>query len=283
MAGHKTNGDWDDVTSYSRNEIVFEGRHKDYGAYYIRKRYNYALLLGLLGTLSVGVIGAGGPFLYSKFHKNDLPIAPHDHNRDSTITIIIPIDKKPPVHPTPPTHPPIAHPPASNVPHDPVVTKDPPPDKKDSLDKLNKNPQQPVDGPIAQGTDPAPVPPGNSGPPGPPTPPTPPAPPEPVKFAEVWPKFPGDINTYVTNHINYPTLYVDAGIEGTVYATFVVELDGSVSDIKILRGVAGGPKLSDETIKVIQNMPKWTPGQMHGQPVRVQYTLPVHFQISQLR
>jgi len=277
MAGHKTNGDWDDVTSYSRNEIVFEGRHKEYGAYYIRKRYNYALLLGLLGTLTVGVIGAGGPFLYNKFHKNDVPIVPHERNRDSTRVIIIPID--PPVHPPTPPHPPVAHPPVSNLPHDPEVSNDPPP--KDSADKPDKNPQQPIDGPVVKGTDPVdPVPPS---PPGPPAPPAPPVPPQPVSFADVMPKFPGDINTFITNHVNYPSLYVETGVEGTVYTTFVVELDGSVSNIKILKGVAGGPQLSDETIKVIEKMPKWSPGLMHGQPVRVQYMLPVHFQISPSR
>ena len=67
--GHKTNGGWDDVTSVGRNEIVFEGRHKAYGAFYIRKRYNFALLIGLLSTLSIGVVVSGIPIIMHLFAK----------------------------------------------------------------------------------------------------------------------------------------------------------------------------------------------------------------------
>src|ERR1700722_6952648 len=69
MTGHKTNGSWTDVTSIDRNEIVFEGRNKEYGAYYLRQRYNKALLLSLLTATSVGVLCASIPFILSHFSK----------------------------------------------------------------------------------------------------------------------------------------------------------------------------------------------------------------------
>src|ERR1700739_3657213 len=65
--GHKTSGSWDDVTSLGRNDIVFEGRNKAYGAYYVRQRYNYALLLGLLFSLSTVIVGSSVPIIIKKF------------------------------------------------------------------------------------------------------------------------------------------------------------------------------------------------------------------------
>lgn len=100
---------------------------------------------------------------------------------------------------------------------------------------------------------------------------------------QVKPEFPGDINKYLSDHIMYPEDAKGLKIQGTVYVSFVIEMDGSVSNVKLLRGVRNGEMLNDEAIKVISNMPKWTPGMQDGKTVRVQYMVPIHFILRDLR
>jgi protein TonB len=92
------------------------------------------------------------------------------------------------------------------------------------------------------------------------------------------PSFPGGdqaMLSYLGKNIKYPTLAKESGIQGTVYVTFVVEKDGSVSNVKVLRGIGGG--CDEEAIRVVKSMPKWTPGKQRGKPVKVQYNLPCRF------
>ena len=69
----------------------------------------------------------------------------------------------------------------------------------------------------------------------------------------------------------------DGGVAGTVYVKFVIEKDGSITGIKVLRGVPGGPGLDKEAIRIISTMPKWLPGKQDGNIVRVQYNMGVKF------
>jgi periplasmic protein TonB len=92
------------------------------------------------------------------------------------------------------------------------------------------------------------------------------------------PSFPGGdaaMLSYLGKNIKYPTLAKESGIQGTVYVTFVVEKDGSVSNVKVLRGIGGG--CDEEAIRVVKSMPRWTPGKQRGKPVKVQYNLPCRF------
>jgi len=92
------------------------------------------------------------------------------------------------------------------------------------------------------------------------------------------PSFPGGdgaMLSYLGKNIKYPTLAKESGIQGTVYVTFVVEKDGRVSDVKVLRGIGGG--CDEEAIRVVKSMPRWTPGKQRGKPVKVQYNLPCRF------
>jgi len=70
----------------------------------------------------------------------------------------------------------------------------------------------------------------------------------------------------------------ESGIQGTVYVTFVVERNGNVTDVKILRGIGGG--CDEEALRVVQNMPKWEPGKQRGKPVRVQFNMPIKFTLA---
>lgn len=98
---------------------------------------------------------------------------------------------------------------------------------------------------------------------------------------ETMPSFPGGMNKlmeYLQNNLRYPQLAKELNIQGRVFLTFVIEKDGSVTDIKLLRGIGGG--CDEEAIRVVNNMPKWTPGSQRNRPVRVQFNLPVNFRLE---
>lgn len=95
------------------------------------------------------------------------------------------------------------------------------------------------------------------------------------------PGFPGgDIARirYLQENIRYPQMARESGIQGTVYVTFVVEKDGRVTDVRILRGIGGG--CDEEAIRVINAMPRWNPGKQRGKPVRVQFNMPIKFTLQ---
>ena len=79
------------------------------------------------------------------------------------------------------------------------------------------------------------------------------------------------------NNIKYPEVARTSGITGTVYVQFVVEKDGSISDVKVVRGIGGG--CDEEAVRVVKSMPRWKPGKQRGQPVRVYFTLPIEFKL----
>jgi protein TonB len=98
---------------------------------------------------------------------------------------------------------------------------------------------------------------------------------------ESMPEFPGglqELYNYLGNNIKYPVMAKESGIQGRVFVTFVVERDGSITDVRVLRGIGGG--CDEEAIRVVQSMPKWQPGKQRGKPVRVQYNLPVRFTLQ---
>jgi protein TonB len=102
--------------------------------------------------------------------------------------------------------------------------------------------------------------------------------PEIFYVAEDMPLFPGGdaaLMKYLSTNTSYPTAAREAGISGIVYVTFIIETDGSVSSIAVLRSVAGG--CTEEAVRVVSEMPTWTPGKQRGKPVRVRMNLPVKF------
>jgi protein TonB len=119
---------------------------------------------------------------------------------------------------------------------------------------------------------------------------TPPPPPKPVEeeatdeifvVVEQQPEFPGGTTAlmkFLGDNIRYPVIAQENGIQGRVIMNFVVERDGSISDVQIVRGQ--DPSLDREAERVIKTMPKWKPGQQRGKPVRVRFTLPVVFRLQ---
>lgn len=101
------------------------------------------------------------------------------------------------------------------------------------------------------------------------------------KIVEEMPAFPGGeakLMEYVAKNVKYPQIARETGVQGRVYVNFVVEPDGSVSNVSVLRGIGGG--CDEEAIRVVKNMPKWKPGKQRGKAVRVSYMLPVNFKLQ---
>ena len=95
------------------------------------------------------------------------------------------------------------------------------------------------------------------------------------------PEFPGGtakLLEYVQKNLKYPMMARESDIQGRVFVGFVVEKDGSISNVKVLRGIGGG--CDEEAIRVVQSLPKFKPGKQRGNPVRVQYTLPIVFKLQ---
>lgn len=95
------------------------------------------------------------------------------------------------------------------------------------------------------------------------------------------PEFPGGMEAlykYLRDNIKYPQLARDNNITGKVYVTFVVERDGSIANPRVLKDIGGG--CGAEAIRVVKSMPKWKPGKQRGKAVRVQFNLPVSFNLQ---
>jgi len=101
------------------------------------------------------------------------------------------------------------------------------------------------------------------------------------QIVEEMPQFPGGeakLMEYVAKNIKYPQIARETGIQGRVFVGFVVEPDGSISNVKLLRGIGGG--CDEEAMRVIKSLPKWKPGKQRGKAVRVSYQIPVFFKLQ---
>ncbi|HAQ18144.1 MAG TPA: energy transducer TonB [Prolixibacteraceae bacterium] len=100
----------------------------------------------------------------------------------------------------------------------------------------------------------------------------------PYAVVEQMPEFPGGeaaLQRYLRSSVKYPTIAMENGIQGKVYVGFVVERNGSISNVRIARGV--DVSLDKEAMRVVRLMPKWIPGKQNGEPVRVSFTAPINF------
>ena len=101
------------------------------------------------------------------------------------------------------------------------------------------------------------------------------------QVVENMPEFPGGTQAllqYLKKNIKYPTICQEQGIQGRVVVQFVVNKDGSIVDPEVIKPI--NPYLDKEALRVVSTMPKWKPGSQRGKPVRVKFTLPVQFKLS---
>ena len=98
---------------------------------------------------------------------------------------------------------------------------------------------------------------------------------------EVMPQYPGGqiaMMKYIMENMKYPEQAMKKGIQGRVAVRFIVEKDGSISDVKPILSVH--PLLNKEAVRVVKSMPKWSPGKQNGKPVRVQLIVPIMFKLN---
>jgi protein TonB len=104
---------------------------------------------------------------------------------------------------------------------------------------------------------------------------------EPYTIVEEMPEFPGGndaLFAYIAKELKYPEQAIEEGIEGVVFVTFVVEPDGRITGVSVLRGIGGG--CNDEALRVVRGMPNWKPGKQRGEAVRVKYNLPIRYKLA---
>jgi protein TonB len=243
----------------SLEEMVFKNRNKEYGSYQLRRKYKKYVLISLaLGLFLLGAVIAY-PLVKSLLAKE---------NFGKKTQVEVSVDLKKMENAPPPPPPP---PPAEKIVEQvkfvaPKVTTDttqvtkdfgkqavlvetggPPP----TIEPVKVEPVVEVKA----------------------------APEEVFTIVEEMPAFPdGDVVTYLAKNIKYPVVAQENGIQGRVICQFVVNKDGSIVDVQVVRGQ--DQSLDREAVRVIQSMPRWTPGKQRGQPVRVKYTLPVNFKLQ---
>ncbi|HRF78975.1 MAG TPA: energy transducer TonB [Flavobacteriales bacterium] len=105
---------------------------------------------------------------------------------------------------------------------------------------------------------------------------------EPFTIVEQMPEFPGGqeaMTAYISKNLKYPEKAIEEGIEGVVFITFVVEPDGRISGVTVLRGIGAG--CNEEAVRVVSSMPNWKPGYQRGKAVRVKYNLPIRYKLAE--
>lgn len=254
------------------NEIIFEKRNKTYGAYVLRKEYGNNLRAGLLfASVFAGLVVLSGILMKKEVIK--VPKLENPLFVDTGIVVVVdPIEKpKEPEQFKKVTPPPPATPP------------DAPKQVVDDVPPADPEPPQPPADPGLTGTDgtgdPKITDPGLETGTG--------GSPEviekkedkPFVYVKEMPTIEGGILQYVQRHLNYPGMARENRTSGTVHIAFVVERDGSISNIEILNNPKIGDGCEEEAIRVIKSA-KWIPGKNNGQPARVQLTLPVRYQIQ---
>ncbi|MNK09764.1 Gram-negative bacterial tonB protein [compost metagenome] len=263
---------WQQVTSAERNEIVFEERNHEYGAYQIRSNYSRNLILVMAGV----VLFIGTTFGIYKLIMNLPEEKPKEVPLDLTaFAVDAPLEEEI-VEPLEPEIPPMEKT-VQFLP--PVVTDDevttPPPTQADLEDtKASTTTNENEGDPFAK------------------VDPTPPKPKEEKveKKEEVIydivdepaepPGGMAALKRYLAENIKYPQTAVEMGLEGKCYLQFVVSENGYISNVRVKKGVTDCPECDEEAKRVVRGMPKWTPGKVNGKAVNSTFSLPVSFKLN---
>jgi periplasmic protein TonB len=259
-------------------DIVFENRNKDYGAFSLRRLSNNRHSIALIIAILFFLIGTTAPVIIKK-------IVPERKERDVSVRTLSDINLDKPkekvdemLKELPPP------PPLKNVikftapvikPDEEVAEEEEPKTQAEVVESKaaigNIDFDKGTDDPTAAMPDEMPTEDqqivGEEG--------------QVFLMAEQMPEFPGgerEMLNYLNSNIKYPQMARESGIQGTVFVKFVVEKNGSVSNVEILRGIGGG--CDEEALRVIKNMPKWNPGKQNGLAVRVYFNIPMKFRLN---
>jgi len=251
----------------SLNDIVFELRNKEYGAYSLRKKYNRNIAIGaLIGVLIIGT-AILTPHLYAKAAENRKKAREERMVEMVMENLEQPLDQ---VAPPPPPPPPPAETVQQNRYVPPVVVDSVKPEDnvqlmtadQASTDVVNEEYIEAVEEVKEEVQEVE-------------------AEPEPFVVVEEMPMFPGGdlaLLTYINEHCNYPEVAKENNIQGKVIVRFCVTAKGSVSQISVLKGV--DPELDKEAMRVVSTLPAFKPGKQGGKPVPVWYMVPITFTLK---
>lgn len=262
-------------------DIIFADRNKAYGAYQLRRSYT---------TYLMRAFGFGLLFLLVLFLLPRLIGAVTELVKDKPVEVEIEMGPPPDLDPTPPPPPP-PPPPTPPPPTRTTVQFVPPVIKKDE-EVVEEEPKKDIEELIetkadvgkddVKGNDEAPPEIDDN--------------PSELQVVEApkvedkvyetfdiqkMPSFPGgegELQKFLMENINYPAIARENNIQGTAALSFVVGKDGTISNVQILKDPGGG--CGKEAVRVVQSMPKWTPGEANGNPVKVKFTLPVRFRLQ---
>jgi protein TonB len=269
MAESSIFNNWDSVVAPVRNDLVFEDRNKSYGAYDLRRGHNRSVAFALLITAATFLFAVSLPAIIDWIKNRTQEVEVPMDNTPIDLTPPPPIDETEPPPPPPPP-PPVMEtvkftPPVVT---DEEVVDDPPPVQTEETPQISTVTQEGTGDEeivIPEETGPGVVEPVVEAP---------------LTIVEQMPTFPGGeaaMMKYIQQNVSYPQMEKESQIQGTCYVTFVVEKDGSITDVKVLRGVSGGPGCDKEAIRVVKSMPPWKAGKQNGREVRVQFNLPIKF------
>lgn len=257
-------------------DILFEGRNKKYGGYELRKNYPKRALRSLLVIAGIGVaVGAYAIVANMKPKEDTKPVV---INKEVTLAEPPPIDPKKPPPPPPPAEPP--------PPVKPTVKFTPPVIKKDEEVKEDEKPaevkelKEAAAGVKTQEGDVNGIDPGIVDNPGTGTGvvEAPPPPPEIFTYVSQMPEPSVDMKDFLQKNLRYPEFAKENNITGRVVVKFVVDEQGSISDVKVVKGIGGG--CDEEAVRVIKKVPSWKPGKQNGKPVKVWFNQTINFQLQ---
>ncbi len=266
--------------AFTYDDIIFQSRHRAYGAFALRQQYRPTLSRALWLGIGLFLLGLAAPILHSRFWPHSL-----NPNSQAMTEVTLQHVAEPPAEqsvPVPPAEPAPAVSTVRNLPpvvmpeSDVVVDVLPP--TTDQLQEATSGTE------TAEGTgDIAIIAPPEASPPtvrekalevAPKTD-------EPFVVVEQQPAFPGGMDglrNFLSKNLNYPRQAAAAGVSGRVYVSFVVNTDGSLTDVQVLKGIGFG--CDEEAWRVITSMPRWQPGRQSGRAVRVKFNLPISFSLE---
>lgn len=262
--------------STSLDDLVFEGRNKSYGAYFLRAIYEKHIRTALFSAVLGFTLAVYGPLMFEKFFAGDVVVEETVHLVDPKMIEPPPIDPKTPPPPPLPSAPPppkittIRFVPPEVVPDEEVVEKDPPKQEElksavaaseTVLGDINADPNELTLDESGDGTVIGAPPPEED---------------EAFLVVDQMPQFPdGDIQVYFSKNLRYPAKALKNEISGKIHISFIVLADGTITDPIIMKGLGYG--LDEEAIRVVSQMPKWLPGRQAGRAVKVRMNLPIKF------
>lgn len=254
--------------SKSWDDLVFENRNKEYGAYSVRKSYSQHMTTGFGFSVAIVAFLLILPRIVSMLTGGEVILPSLPLLKEPIVEVLSPPSITKPVTP-PPSQPPMQR--AS--PFTPRVVDTEPTDTIPTNDELDEMLAQPTgDGPVVDAN------------PGPTVVEAPPAPVDPPFYLNVeeMPEYEGgfqEMSRYIFRKMRYPSSAQRTGTEGTVFVSFIINPEGKVTDVSVVKGISGD--CDKEAARVIGSMKDWKPGKQNHRTVPVKMVLPIKFKLQE--